>query len=87
MITPSICGGAWRARLISQVVPLHACVPNQAMTHMPRDVLPVVTGKPKLKPYTGKTRYKTNADGLVYLHDETWDISSSDAFLSVSEGN
>ena len=42
-----------------------------------------VPGKPKLKPYTGSTRYSTNAEGLVYEHVEEWDISALDAFVSI----
>lgn len=42
-----------------------------------------VPGNPKLKPYTGTTMYRVNQDGLVFEHNEQWDISALDAFVSV----
>ncbi|KAK9916782.1 hypothetical protein WJX75_006973 [Coccomyxa subellipsoidea] len=39
-------------------------------------------GKPRIKPYTGSTRYIIK-DGLVQQHIETWDISTLDAFVSI----
>jgi len=38
--------------------------------------------KPRIKPYTGKTEYYIDNDGLIYLHKETWDISVIQAFVS-----
>ncbi|KAK9810415.1 hypothetical protein WJX72_010329 [[Myrmecia] bisecta] len=42
-----------------------------------------VPGSPKIKPYTGHTRYITNSEGLIQSHLEDWDISALDAFVSV----
>jgi len=42
-----------------------------------------VPGKPKLKPYTGSTRYSVNPEGLIYEHTEEWDITALDAFVSI----
>ncbi|BDA40993.1 hypothetical protein COCOBI_01-6480 [Coccomyxa sp. Obi] len=39
-------------------------------------------GKPRIKPYTGSTRYIIK-DGLIQQHIETWDISTLDAFVSI----
>ena len=39
-------------------------------------------GKPRLKPYTGSTKYIINNEGLVEKQIETWDISVLDAFIS-----
>ncbi len=39
-------------------------------------------GKPRLKPYTGSTKYIINSDGLIEKQIETWDISVLDAFIS-----
>ena len=39
-------------------------------------------GKPRIKPYTGSTRYIIK-DGLVQQHIEKWDISTLDAFVSI----
>lgn len=38
--------------------------------------------KPRIKPYTGKTEYHIDNDGLIYLHKESWDISVLQAFVS-----
>lgn len=35
-----------------------------------------------IKPYTGTTRYVLDAAGLISKHEETWDISAADAFIS-----
>lgn len=40
-------------------------------------------GKPRIKPYTGTTIYTTNAAGLIAMHQEEWDISALDAFVSI----
>lgn len=37
--------------------------------------------KPKLPNWTGSTIYHFDADGLVYRHEETWDMSVAQAFL------
>ena len=39
--------------------------------------------KPRIKPYTGETRYSFDGDGLVVRHVETWSVSALDAFVSV----
>jgi len=39
--------------------------------------------KPKVKPYTGKTIYHLDENGLVYFHEERWDISVWEAFMNV----
>ncbi|KXZ49046.1 hypothetical protein GPECTOR_23g132 [Gonium pectorale] len=36
----------------------------------------------KIKPYTGTTLYTLSDDGRVVRHEETWDISTVDAFVS-----
>lgn len=36
---------------------------------------------PFVEPWTGTTRYHLNEEGLIYLHEETWDISVWRAFL------
>ncbi|KAL7435355.1 hypothetical protein ACHAXH_005050 [Discostella pseudostelligera] len=36
---------------------------------------------PTVEPWTGKTRYHLNEEHLIYLHEETWDISVWRAFL------
>ena len=41
-----------------------------------------VPGHPRMKPYTGTTRYIIH-DSRVKEHLETWDISALDAFVSV----
>lgn len=38
--------------------------------------------KPKVKPYTGHTKYYLNEHSLIYLYKENWDISVTQAFLS-----
>ncbi|KAI8474812.1 MAG: hypothetical protein J3K34DRAFT_406682, partial [Monoraphidium minutum] len=43
--------------------------------------LKLLGGRP-IKPYTGTTRYVLDASGLIKLHEETWDISAADAFIS-----
>ena len=40
-------------------------------------------GKPRIKPYTGTTKYVFNDQMLVQQHIESWDISTLDAFLSI----
>ncbi|KAG2488803.1 hypothetical protein HYH03_012603 [Edaphochlamys debaryana] len=35
-----------------------------------------------IKPYTGSTVYTLGEDGRVVRHEETWDISALDAFVS-----
>ena len=42
-----------------------------------------IPGKPRIKPYTGATKYVISNDGLVEQHIETWDISALDAFVSL----
>jgi hypothetical protein len=37
---------------------------------------------PKLKPWTGQTVYYVDRDGLIDRHEESWDISVIDAFVS-----
>lgn len=37
---------------------------------------------PKLKPWTGQTSYFIDESGLVEKHDESWDITVIDAFVS-----
>jgi hypothetical protein len=36
---------------------------------------------PKVEPWTGKTTYHLDREGLIYLHRETWDISVWRAFV------
>eukprot|EP00798_Chlamydomonas_sp_ICE-L_P026411 gene26411-17510_t len=36
----------------------------------------------RIKPYTGTTLYTLDDKGLISKHEETWDISAADAFLS-----
>ncbi len=36
---------------------------------------------PTVEPWTGKTRYHLNEEHLIYLHEESWDISVWRAFL------
>lgn len=36
---------------------------------------------PSVKPWTGKTRYHIDDEGLVYMHTEEWDISVLEAFV------
>lgn len=43
--------------------------------------LPAGGGLP-IKPYTGTTVYHINDAGLIDRHEETWDISALDAFVS-----
>ena len=38
---------------------------------------------PYVKPWTGTTTYRLDSDNLVYAHVESWDISVTDAFVSV----
>jgi hypothetical protein len=38
--------------------------------------------RPKVKSWTGKTIYHLDQEGLVALHEEKWDISVSQAFVS-----
>jgi len=38
--------------------------------------------KPRIRPYTGRTEYHIDDDGLIYLHKESWDISVLQAFVS-----
>jgi hypothetical protein len=38
--------------------------------------------RPAIKPYTGRTRYVFDADGLVLRHEEEWAIGVVDAFGS-----
>ncbi|CEL99516.1 unnamed protein product [Vitrella brassicaformis CCMP3155] len=38
--------------------------------------------KPVVKPYTGRTLYTLNDRGLIVRHEEEWDISAAQAFLS-----
>ena len=42
-----------------------------------------IPGRPRIKPYTGSTKYVISNDGLVEQHIETWDISALDAFVSL----
>ena len=37
--------------------------------------------KPKIKPYTGRTIYHIDENGLIYYHEEKWDISVWEAFI------
>jgi hypothetical protein len=37
--------------------------------------------KPKLHNWTGTTTYHFDADGLIFRHEETWDMSVAQAFL------
>ena len=37
---------------------------------------------PTVEPWTGKTRYHVGPDGLIYHHEESWDISVWRAFAS-----
>jgi len=38
--------------------------------------------RPKVKPWTGSTRYHIDdKDGLIYLHEESWDIGVWEAFV------
>mmetsp|Transcript_26912 Transcript_26912/g.48937 ORF Transcript_26912/g.48937 Transcript_26912/m.48937 type:complete len:337 (-) Transcript_26912:285-1295(-) len=37
--------------------------------------------RPIVKPWTGTTRYHLDEEGLIYLHDEEWDISAIQAFV------
>lgn len=37
----------------------------------------------KIKPYTGMTTYHFDEQGLIYRHEEQWDLSAFDAFVSV----
>lgn len=37
--------------------------------------------KPELPQWTGTTTYHLDDDGLIYLHEETWDMSVPEAFL------
>lgn len=37
--------------------------------------------RPIVKPWTGTTRYHLDEEGLIYLHDEEWDISAIEAFV------
>uniref|UniRef100_A0A7S4JS18 Uncharacterized protein n=1 Tax=Odontella aurita TaxID=265563 RepID=A0A7S4JS18_9STRA len=37
--------------------------------------------RPRVRPWTGTTRYHLNEEGLVYLHEEEWDISVWEAFV------
>jgi len=38
--------------------------------------------KPKLPTWTGTTRYHRDAEGLIYCHEESWDVSVLEAFLT-----
>lgn len=37
--------------------------------------------RPKVKPWSGWTRYHLNEDGLIAFHEEGWDISVLEAFI------
>mmetsp|Transcript_4736 Transcript_4736/g.6100 ORF Transcript_4736/g.6100 Transcript_4736/m.6100 type:complete len:415 (+) Transcript_4736:193-1437(+) len=37
--------------------------------------------RPVVKPWTGTTRYHLDEDGLIYYHEEMWDISALEAFV------
>lgn len=37
--------------------------------------------KPTLPEWTGSTTYHFDQDGLIYLHEETWDMSALQAFM------
>jgi len=37
--------------------------------------------RPIVKPWTGMTRYHLDEDGLIYYHEEMWDISVLEAFV------
>ena len=39
-----------------------------------------IPGKPKIKPFTGWTKYHLDEDGLIAYHEEGWDISPLEAF-------
>jgi len=39
--------------------------------------------KPKVKEWTGWTKYHLDSDGLIALHEEGWDISVPEAFINV----
>lgn len=38
--------------------------------------------KPKLPAWTGTTRYHRDGEGLIYWHEESWDVSVLQAFLT-----
>lgn len=40
--------------------------------------------RPKVKDWTGSTTYHMNERGLIYLHQECWDISVAEAFISTA---
>lgn len=37
--------------------------------------------RPAVKPWTGKTTYHLNEEGLIHFHEEEWDISVLEAFV------
>ena len=37
--------------------------------------------RPSVKPWTGTTRYHLDEEGLIYLHEEEWDITVAEAFV------
>lgn len=37
--------------------------------------------RPVVKPWTGRTKYHLDKDGLIYFHQEEWDISVLEAFV------
>jgi len=37
--------------------------------------------RPRVKPWTGSTRYHLDDEGLIAIHEEVWDISVAEAFI------
>lgn len=37
--------------------------------------------RPAVRPWTGTTRYHLDEEGLIYLHEEEWDITVAEAFV------
>ena len=40
--------------------------------------------RPSVRPWTGTTRYHLDEEGLIFLHEEEWDITVSEAFVSTA---
>ena len=54
---------------------------NKIIAHWRIGGVIMLPWKPRIKPYTGRTEYHLDEDGLVYMHEEKWDIGVLQAFV------
>lgn len=56
---------------------------NQIVAHWRIEGVLRLPWKPHVKPWTGRTIYHLDANNYIMEHEEFWDISAFDAFISV----